>query len=324
MLAVAASIVIVPLTVAASIQTTYWQNSETLWRHTLACTSQNYVAHTDLGSALVKEGRISEAMEQYQIALGINPQYLEANNNIGILLARQGQTAEAIGYYQKALEANPDFVEAHVNLGNALSAAGQIDEATEHFEKALQLDPNQAEAHNNWGTMLLARGQAAAAVDHFETAIETQSRVCRGAKQPGQRPGVAEGQTATALTHYQKAIVLKPGYANAHYNLANLYAAQGRFDEAIAQYQTALELMPNFVKAHYQLGLARARQQEISLKRPSNFKACSISMLDRSEPSMTWPGCWRPVHRKQRATATARSHWPQRLNSSPTTNHRRF
>jgi tetratricopeptide (TPR) repeat protein len=255
MLTVAALIVILPLMVTASIQTTYWQNSETLWRHTLACTWQNYVAHTDLGSALVKQGRISEAMEEYKIALGINPQYLEANNNIGILLARQGQTADAIGYYQKALEIKPDFVEAHVNLGNALSLEGQTDEAAEHFEKALQLDPSEAEAHNDWGAMLLARGRAAAAVDHFETAVEINPAYSEAQNNLGSALA-AQGQTTGALTHFQKAIELKPGYANAHYNLANLYAAQGRVDEAIAHYQTALELVPNFVKAHYQLGLA--------------------------------------------------------------------
>jgi tetratricopeptide (TPR) repeat protein len=49
---------------------------------------------------------------------------------------------------------------------------------------------------------------------------------------------------------------LKPDYAEAHYNLANLLKEQGYPDEAIASYRRALELKPDLAEAHNNLGLA--------------------------------------------------------------------
>ena len=64
--------VLAVLMVCAWKQTAYWQNSETLWTHTLACTTDNDMAHNNLGNALLgysrffvantskKDGRIEE------------------------------------------------------------------------------------------------------------------------------------------------------------------------------------------------------------------------------------------------------------------------
>jgi protein O-mannosyl-transferase len=169
---VAAIVVIVALMVCASIQTSYWRNSESLWTHTLACTSNNYVAHNDLGSVLAKQGRLAEAIEHYQIALEINPHYAEAHNGFGILLAEQGQSMEAIQHFQKALEIKPDFAAAHNDLGNALADQGRFADAIEHYEKALEIKPDYAEAHYNLGNALAIQGRFADAIKQFQLALQ--------------------------------------------------------------------------------------------------------------------------------------------------------
>ena len=74
-------------------QTTYWRNSETLWNHTLECTSRNSVAHNNLGYVLAGDGQIDEAIGHYRKALEIEPDYAEAHNNLGgILAASDGST----------------------------------------------------------------------------------------------------------------------------------------------------------------------------------------------------------------------------------------
>ena len=54
-------------------QTCFWHDSETLWTHTLACTSRNYVAHTLLGLALVERREFDRASAHQGAALEINP-----------------------------------------------------------------------------------------------------------------------------------------------------------------------------------------------------------------------------------------------------------
>ena len=174
-------------------QTSYWQNSETLWTHTLACTrrfrsptttwasswptadsstrpspitarpwksSPTTRAHINLGIALAARGQFDEAIAHYRKALEIKPDYAEAHDNLGLALAGRGQVDEAIAHYRKALEIEPDYADAHYNLGIALADRGQIDEAIAHYRKALEIKPDYAEAHNNLGTPWPAAGRS--------------------------------------------------------------------------------------------------------------------------------------------------------------------
>jgi tetratricopeptide (TPR) repeat protein len=220
-LGVTAFSVVAILMVCSLKQTAYWRNDKSLWTHALACTSGNYTAHNDLGYVLAAQGRTNEAIEHYQKALEIYPDYAEADNNLGTVFLNQGRLDEAAEYYHRALEANPSFAEAHNNLGILLAKQGRITEAIEHYQKAIELNPNRAEMYNNLGNLLATRG----------------------------RPAEAIGQ-------FQKALEMEPDNAKAHYNLANIFTAQGRWDEAIEHYQRALKQMPDSIHAHYQLGLA--------------------------------------------------------------------
>ena len=60
------------------------------------------------------------------------------------------------------------------------------------------------------------------------------------------------------MRHYQRALELKPDYAEAHNNWGAALATRGRIDEAIGHYQQALQINPGYAQAHYNLGLALA------------------------------------------------------------------
>ena len=71
------------------------------------------------------------------------------------------------------------------------------------------------------------------------------------------------GRIDEAIAHYQKALEIKPDYADAHYNLGIVLAGRGQIDEAIAHYQKALEIKPDYAAAHYNLGNALAGRGQI-------------------------------------------------------------
>jgi tetratricopeptide (TPR) repeat protein len=64
-------------------------------------------------------------------------------------LVRTGRTSEAIDQYEQALRINPDYAEAHNNLGAALGQMGRISEAIEQLKAALRVNPNYIDAQNN-------------------------------------------------------------------------------------------------------------------------------------------------------------------------------
>lgn len=115
----AAALILTTLLSGAFFQTTCWQNSQTLWRHALAHTTDNSRAHNNLGFALAAQEKLAEASEQFRSALRIRPDLANARNNLGVVLAAQGKFAEAIDQYRLALAINPDFAKARSNLNIA-------------------------------------------------------------------------------------------------------------------------------------------------------------------------------------------------------------
>jgi tetratricopeptide (TPR) repeat protein len=166
------TVILAALIFCAHTQVSYWRNNESLWTHTLACTSDNAVAHYNLGNDLLQKGRVDEAIAQYQKALQIKPDKEEACNNLGNALLQKGSVDEAIAYYQKTLQINPEFAEAHYNLANALLQKGSVNEAIAHFQTALQINPDYADAHNNLGYALIQNGSVDKAIAHFQKALQ--------------------------------------------------------------------------------------------------------------------------------------------------------
>ncbi len=192
------------------VQSGYWKDSGTLFRHTLAVTENNYVACNDLGTWLSGNGRVAEAMDCFRESLQIKPDNPDALYNLGNAFAKLGNRDEAINHYQRALQITPDQPDILNNLGFALAAKKQFADAAACFEAALKLDPDSADAHNNLATVLFIQKRYDEAVRHFREAL----RLTPGNPQLYSNLGDAlakQGQTAEAVKSYQEALRLKPG-----------------------------------------------------------------------------------------------------------------
>jgi Tfp pilus assembly protein PilF len=255
--------VIGALMACAWIQTGYWKNSETLWTHTLACASNNYVAHYDLGLALDHKGRVDEAVTQYQKALEINPNATEAHINLGTALIEKGKVDEAIVQFQETLKINPNSAEAHFNLGSASQQKGILDEAIIQYQKALEINPDYEKAHNNLGYVLRMTGRVDDAITQFQKALEINP----DDEKAHNNLGTAfhqEGRMDEAITEYQAALEIRPNFAEARDNLGVALLKRGEVDEAIAQFQQALEINPSYSTAQNNLGNAFLQQGNMS------------------------------------------------------------
>ena len=132
---------------------------------------KNIRARNNLGSALAREGRIDEAIDQFNQVLATFPKYPEALNNLGAALYTKGRYKAAAALMSDAVRLKPDYAEAHLNLGLALHSQGELKEAIVHYTEALRLSPGEAEAHNHLGVALLSLHQAQEAIAHFQEAL---------------------------------------------------------------------------------------------------------------------------------------------------------
>jgi tetratricopeptide (TPR) repeat protein len=260
-----ATVILVALIFCVRAQSSYWRNGELLWTHTLACTSDNYVAHYSLGDALMQKGSVGEALTHFQTALQINPDYAEAHNYLGNILLQNGRVDEAIAHYQKALQIKPDYAYACYDLGNALLKKGRAAEAIAHYQKALQINPDYAEAYNNLGNALLQEGRVAEAITQYQKALQIKPDYAVVHDNLG-NVLLQKGNVGEAITHYQQALQIKPDYAEAHNNLGNALLQEGAVAEAIAQYQTALQIKPDYAEAHNNLAWVLATAPQAPLR----------------------------------------------------------
>ncbi|HEY6185694.1 MAG TPA: tetratricopeptide repeat protein [Terriglobales bacterium] len=149
-LGVIAVLIVTGFTAASYMQASTWQDSETLWRRTLANTKDNYAAHSHLAEVLLSSERLDEAMDHLQQTLKISDSpnsyyhlpYPQAHSNLGIVLAKLGRKEEALKEFSEAIRLSPNYRDAHNNMAVLLLKLGRRDEAIVHFREALRLRPD--------------------------------------------------------------------------------------------------------------------------------------------------------------------------------------
>jgi Flp pilus assembly protein TadD len=227
-----AGIVLAGCLIMTAWQLRYWQDSEILFRHALAVTQDNPVAHNNLGAAFLRKGQVDEAIIQLRKALETSPNYAGAHNNLGLAFIQKRQLDEAIAQFQKALEIQPHSAVVQNNFADALLRKGQLDEAIAHYHRVLVLDTNSTVALNNLAWLLATAPQAS--LRNGGEAVRLAERACQ-------------------LTQYKEAFLIG--------TLAAAYAEAGRFNDAVAAAQKARDL----ALAHGQKDLAARNEKLLAL-----------------------------------------------------------
>lgn len=239
--------ILLALVLSARSQVSYWQNSETLWRHAVSCTTANATAKKGLGDGLREQGRLDEAIAEYKEASRLDPEHWHVYLNLGVTYLQLGRTEESVAHLQKAVEINPASAEAESTLGVALLARENLSESVAHLHKALEIQPGFGSAHYNLGNTFLRMGRVQDALFHYQRAVELDPKDVEAqnnlawilATWPDTltRDGtkaVALAERANSLTHGESPIISA--------TLAAAYAESGRFDDAVKMAQRALQL----------------------------------------------------------------------------------
>jgi protein O-mannosyl-transferase len=170
-LTVAAALVMAALALTAWRQTTYWRDSESLWTHTIAVTSNNDFAHASFADLLLREGRINESIDHSKEALRIRPNNSDAHNNLALALINRGDVDGALTHFKKSLEIQPGNMNAQCNLAWILATSA--DSSLRDGAKAVALAENVARRAGHPNPMVLRTLAAAyAETGRFSEAID--------------------------------------------------------------------------------------------------------------------------------------------------------
>ena len=221
-------------------QVAYWQDSGSLFQHAQAVTQDNALAHNNLGSFLMDRGKLTEAEPHFVEAVRIFPGFAEALVNLGLVREKQGRLAEAADCYQRALGIRATAL-GHYNFANLLVRRSELQAAESHYRAALQLDPELAPAWQNLGVVEARQGKVIEAEQAYATAVRLRpgnadTHFSLGELLAGQQ------RWDEAIAQFKTALAAAPDDAEIHSHLASTLAAQGVFAEAAVHYSEACRL----------------------------------------------------------------------------------
>ena len=236
-------------------QASYWSNSERVWTHALDVTQNNDVAERGLGTALLKLGRVDEAITHDREALRLRPGDPDLLTNLANALVQKKDFAEAIEHYHAVVALRPNDSEARLNLGKALLQSGVRDEGLAELREALRIRPNDSDASYSLGSAFLEQGELDQAIAYFRKATESDAK-----SHPAHyNLAIAlsrKGQLDEAIAEFRETLRLQPQHADAYNNLAIALLKKGQIEDAIAAWTKALQLEPKNADMHNNLAVA--------------------------------------------------------------------
>jgi len=212
---------------------------------------------------------------------------------------RKGQIDEALKLYHSVLAVFPSNIRAKQGLAKlsqpkpgalagknpsdetlnqliALYNKGQIRTVTQECDRLTKEFPQSFLLWNLLGAANNAQGKLEEAIAAHNKALLIKPDFAEAHNNIG-AAFQSQGKFEEASAAYNKALLIKPDYARAHYNLGITLQELGRLEEAVASYRKAIVLIPDYAEAHYNLGntlqeLGRSKDAEASYRKAIALK----------------------------------------------------
>ena len=229
-----------------------------------------HVVQNLLGVSYEINKEFDHALESFQSALYLKPDYYEAYYNLGNLYSTLGKFRNAIENYKQALHFKKDYHQVYNNLGSAYFQINELDLAVSNLNKAINYNPNNINTHNNLGLLLTNFKKFEEAEKHFKKAIELNPNFY----QAFNNLGVSQKENKNfdkAMESFDKALEIEPSFAKAHNNIALIHLFRGNIELSIKFFENAVKHNPKLSEAHRNLS---------TIKKYKNIDKQMESMID--------------------------------------------
>lgn len=150
----------------------------------------------------------------------------------------ENRYSDAVTEYRKAIALNPNAPDLHFHLGRAILLQSHspeaLQQASAEFKSELKVSPEDSASEFQLGQLAQAQGKTADAKAHFERAVSLSPRFVQA--------WIALGKIDLQNKHYAEAISVltratqvQPNNESAHYALLTAYRDSGQMDRAKAE-----------------------------------------------------------------------------------------
>ena len=209
----------------------------------------------DRAVAYARLGQTKLAIEDFNQAVRLFPEYAAIYNNRGSLLLALGNANEAIKDFNRAIALAPGYAAAFSNRGGAYAKTGDHDQAIQDFTRAIKLMPQSAAPLSGRGQVHLAVGRPYAAIRDFTRAVNADARFAAAYRNRAEaKLDIDERQDA--IEDLSRAIAFDVSNAELYLLRGEAYLAMDNMASALKDFSRAVELNPNLARGYAARGLA--------------------------------------------------------------------
>ena len=223
-----------------------------------------------LAEAHIEIGNPKEAIRVYQIATALHPKTLPLYHNLGGLYMQTGQLAEATSAFQHLIRLDNTDAEAYLHLGWLHARQRKFAEAQTYLQDAIQRDKNLIPAYYGLAEVYVQQQLFADAIAVYRELTSTHPNEAKAWVRQGVLH-LKKQQVSDAILAFTQAIAVDENSADAHNNLAWLYASRGeQLKRAVELAERAVALDVNAARldtlayAYYRYGAYPEAKQAIS------------------------------------------------------------
>lgn len=207
--------------------------------------SNVFYANSLLGFIYFQNGNVDKSLSSLQKELLINPNgdYIHhIHTCIGIIYQKKKNLDKAIINYEEAIKINPTYAHAYELLGSIHAEKRNIDESIKYYKKSIKLNPN-SKTYFNLGNIYKVLNQFNEAIENYENAIELNPTYIKAFSNLADTYH-KKNELDQAILTYNRVIELNPTEAMFYIDLGNIYFDKNKLNQAIENYKKATKLVP--------------------------------------------------------------------------------
>jgi tetratricopeptide (TPR) repeat protein len=213
---------------------------------------------SDRGVVYARLNQPKLAIDDYNRAVQLYPEYAAVYNNRGNTLLSLGLVKEALKDFDRAIMLAPGYAAAYNNRAGAYMVLKQPDDAVRDYTKSIVLTPQSAPPLNGRGRALLALDRPQAAIRDFSRAISGDARFSQGYRSRAEAKIELE-RFNEAIEDLSRAVAFEPNNAELYTLRGHAYLAARNVAAALKDFSKTIEMDPNSARAYESRGLAHAK-----------------------------------------------------------------
>jgi len=219
-----------------------------------SCVAFDAVSLNISGDQYYQKGDIDGAMQEYNLALILDPENMNVHNSMGVCHGVRGDLDEALASFKTAMRLDPKEIMPIYNAGYVYMLKKEYNTALEHFQKAEKLDPEVYELAFQTGRAHLDTSAPGSAVKYLETATRLNPKSCSAFRLLGDCYHMLDRLT-DAINAYKAVLKVNSEDASALSGLGFIYEIQGQnADIALMLCQRGSENAPENALFRHRLG----------------------------------------------------------------------